>query len=293
MSMTELGQTLDKTFTQALVDVHGSYRSTRLSHEPPDELISDEVTWRVLRPHLVRSAGFFAVYLALGFFAVMCWLTSIFIGLVWQSSDPFGPSRDPAGATFFGGIAILLQLLMLAVMVLWVVGLFRSVSEPIAEYGLLIEGRASAAPAAYWWIMQTMRRRQTPFRVQLARVASTPIMTVSHGRVRGLIVVQAFGSDLYMGWTMWRARSTMVVLGHLLRDIFRGAGVGSFTGDVRNAANRALRELIHSATREGVQAAVLQPPVNDETARAEIDQLPDVAVSSLGAEVPSPRQMQD
>ena len=40
---------------------------------------------------------------------------------------------------------------------------------------------------------------------------------------------------------------------------------------------RSLRELIHSVTREGVQAAILQPPIPEEAARAQLDQLRDVA----------------
>ena len=34
-------------FRHALIDVHGNYRSQRLTHEPPDELVSEQVTLRV------------------------------------------------------------------------------------------------------------------------------------------------------------------------------------------------------------------------------------------------------
>ena len=80
---------------------------------------------------------------------------------------------------------------------------------------------------------------------------------------------------------MWRSRSTLVLIGHLFRDMFASIGTGkTLSMEVKTSTTRSLRELIHSVTREGVQAAILQPPIPEDAARAQIDQLraPDVEI---------------
>jgi hypothetical protein len=95
------------------------------------------------------------------------------------------------------------------------------------------------------------------------------------------VVVRPIGVDLYLGWTMWRSRSTVVLIGHLLRDTFQGTGLSTgFSSEMRATASRALRELVHSVTREGVQAAILPPPVADDRVRADTDQLRDIATAA-------------
>ncbi len=44
-------------FRHALIDVHSNYRGQRLAHEPPDELVSEQVTLRVRRPYSVTREG--------------------------------------------------------------------------------------------------------------------------------------------------------------------------------------------------------------------------------------------
>jgi hypothetical protein len=266
-----MAQPLDPAgFQHAVVDVHGNYRSKRLLHEPPDELISDAVTARVLRPHLVRSGFFFSVFMMLAFFALLSWV----IGVIAKAAGTFDRDSREFGDSMFSLTTFLLVLLILLI-IAWLVSLFLPVREPIAEYGLLIEGRAAADAVAYWWIMETARSRQSPFRMQVVKVRKTPTLLLSHDRVHGMVVVRPVGTDLYLGWTMWRTRSTMVLIAHLLRDMFQASGLAT---DVRAAWSRALRELLHSVTREGVQAAILRPPVQEDVARAHVDQLPSLDV---------------
>jgi hypothetical protein len=261
-------------FHSALVDVHGNYRTNRLKHEPPDELISDIVSTRVWRPHVVRSGFFLALFIVVSVVSFFIWLFSFFaiLSAASQSSGPFGSSEENAGAGVLG-VSYGLMIVQVLVLVVWIIALFLPLREPIAEYGLLIEGRAAAAAVSYWWIMNTVRARQTPFDARLARVEEVPILLVANGREQGLVVVRPIGTDLYVGWTMWRSRSTVVLIAHMLRDMFQFLS-NSMSSDVRGASSRALRELIHSVTREGVQAAILQPPVSDEVARAQIARLP-------------------
>jgi hypothetical protein len=68
--------------------------------------------------------------------------------------------------------------------------------------------------------------------------------------------VQPYGADLYVGWTMWRSRSTATLLAHFLRDTFgRFAPLPVFSAELRAASTRAMRESVHSLAREGVAAA--------------------------------------
>ncbi len=80
-----------------------------------------------------------------------------------------------------------------------------------------------------------------------------------------MLLVQPYGADLYVGWTMWRSRSTATLLAHFLRDTFgRFAPLPVFSSELRAASTRAMRESVHSLAREGVAAAAHV----DEAARA-------------------------
>jgi hypothetical protein len=256
-------------FEHAVVDVHGNYRSRRIYHEPPDELISDQVTPRVLRPHLVRSGFFAFLFVFVGVVSFFVWLLAVAAAI----GNELATGGSGETGSFVGGVSYLLATIQFLVVVMWIVALFLPLREPIAEYGLLIEGRAAAHPVSYWWVMHTIQQRQSPFQVQLGKVSGLPVLLLVNGRERGLLTVRPVGQDLYVGWTMWRARSTVVMIGNLFRDMFQ-FHAAQLAADVRAANSRALRELIHSVTREGVQAAIMQPPVSYEVARSQIDALP-------------------
>jgi hypothetical protein len=254
-------------FRHALIDVHSNYRGQRLRHEPPDELVSDAVTPRILRPHLVRLAFFWTLFIIVwGLLAADLFLA---FGAAVAS---YGSGRE-TGTSGFDGIAYLLMLLLFLIVIAWIVSLFFPVREPIAEYGLLIEGRAAASAVSYAWIVNTIRVRQAPFQTDFAKVQGFPLLMLANRREEGFVIVRPVGNDLYLGWSMWRSRSTIVLIGHIFRDMFSGFGGKGLDGEVRAASTRALRELIHSVTREGVQAAILQPPVPEDAARAQVDQL--------------------
>lgn len=269
----------DGIFDQALVDVHGNYRSGRLNHEPPDAFASDEVTPAVLGPHLVRSGLFFFVEVVLGA-ALLLGLILYGLGKVQQALS-FGTET---GLGSVGSVILVLASIgIAAVGVLWVIALFKPLKEPIAEYGLLIEGRASAQPAAYAWIQRTAQERRSPFRPRFARSGGIPVMALEHGRERGFALVCPIGVDLFMGWSMWRERSTVTVIGNMLREIFQR---DTYAADLRTATTRALREMIHSLVREGVQAAITSTPISDQQAQAVMSALPPLSETGYGTTGP-------
>lgn len=274
VSMTQPQPDPSAPFRHALIDVHSNYRGHRLTHEPPDELVSDIVTPRILRPHLVRSGAFLTLYLIVSalsfvvfFFALIAFASAASHSSIYGDTG----SSDSSGA--FVGLIYLLGLIQLLVVVAWIVSLFFPIREPIAEYGLLVEGRGAASAVAYAWIVNTIRVRQSPFQTDFAKVKGFPLLLLANGREEGFVIVRPVGNDLYLGWSMWRSRSTIVLIGHIFRDMFSGFAGKGLTGEVRAATTRALRELIHSVTREGVQAAILQPPVPEDAARAQVEQL--------------------
>jgi hypothetical protein len=261
-------------FQRVLGDVHGHYRSKRVRHEPPDELISDAVTARTWLPHVVRSGFFFGLFIFVGMIAFVVWMLALIAAVASSATE--SEFQQNAVNTVWINLSYALLVVQFLVLVAWVVILFLPLREPIAEYGLLIEGRAPASTLAYWWIMNTAHARQSPFSLQFGKVLGTPILLMQNNRERGLVVVRPVGTDLYVGWTMWRSRSTIVMIGHMFRDLFQNP----LSADVRSASGRALRELIHSLTREGVQAAIVPPQIPDDLVRSQVDQLPDIDTST-------------
>jgi len=232
-------------------ELHGRYRARVMRHEPPDELASSQVTFRVLRPHLFR----FVVFLVLENVLFVLWLIFSLmsaIGRLGSGGNGFGNS----GGGFFGFVSALLGIAMLLVALAWLVSLFLPTREPIAEYGVLLEERAAGAGQAFGWIAYTVQRRGTPLQVGDASSSGHHLLTLSSRTEKGAVLVTGYGSDLYLGWTMWRRRSTVRVIIDAVRDMLETLRGGAYAADVRLGETRAFRELIHSVTREGVQVAI-------------------------------------
>lgn len=250
--------------TGSLVDIHSGYRSGRMNHEPPDELASSQVTLRTLRPHFFRFVMFFVVENILGIlllvFSVIAAITGGASSLL--SNSPYGGNNGygtaaSSGGSFFGTMATVIGFLMLVVVVAWFVSLFLPMREPVAEYGALLEGRAGAARAAFDWIRRTARIRQSPLQITDASSGQQNLLVFGAGLEQAAVLVTVYGADLYLGWTMWRRRSTVMVVFHALRDMLETLRGGAYASDVRLGRTRAFRELVHSLTREGVQVAIL------------------------------------
>lgn len=240
-----------QSLQRSLVDIHSGYRSGRLAHEVPDELASSQVTMRVIRPHLVRFLLFLALWLITGVFSLLLGFISAGASLANSLSGESSGS-GVGGAFGFAGI------LNLVIGLAWLVSFFLPVREPIAEYGILLEGRAGTAPTVFGWITRTIQERRTRFQIGDAYSGGQHLLTLKDGREMAAVVVRNYGSDLYVGWTMWRARSTFMLLVHIVRDLFEVMQGGAYAADIRLATTRAMRELVHSVTREGVQVAILE-----------------------------------
>ena len=132
----------------------------------------------------------------------------------------------------------------------------------LSEWNFMIDGEGDAAPNVFNHIAWAFQKRETPvaFRVQrlhLGQSASRDYLFVQDGVFRGYVSAFSYGRDLYIGWTYWwrlspwgwgilslrRLWQTMTLRGSELHRIHRYDRAG------------ALREAIHGAAREGVDAA--------------------------------------
>ncbi|MDT9690219.1 hypothetical protein Q5762_18105 [Streptomyces sp. P9(2023)] len=155
--------------------------------------------------------------------------------------------------------------LIVSIIVFWVVLLFARLTEPISEWKTLLEEKAAASSSAYATIYGALNRRRIPVSAVPARIRSdiTPEvvhnrLVITSGRYVAYVTVFAYGTSLYVGWTMWRSRSGAVIIGHFIKDIIGGflGRTGNVMQMLRTERARAMREAVHSATREGVEVAV-------------------------------------
>lgn len=271
---------------EAVQDVNASYRAARTGYEKPDEFIDDTITPVNLRPHVTRGiVGFLLA--SVGGFLIACCLGCI----SYQGSstaESFLENQESVDA--FYNAFLTFSAVMGLVWIAWVVSLFFRIREPIAEYSLLVEGRAMAASSAYGFVLRAAQARSTPFPLHPVRISGQYWLRLGDERLQSLIVVQTYGTDLYVGWTMWRSRSTIVVIWHIIRDLFRiFAGGTAYRSALQNTHARALREITHSLTRLGVQAAVLNVQAPPDVAHL-VSQVPEVSLDQVASVAPPPIQ---
>ncbi|MET9413354.1 hypothetical protein ABZY03_04040 [Streptomyces klenkii] len=154
---------------------------------------------------------------------------------------------------------------ILGFIVFWVV-LLAPLTEPVSEWRTLLEDKAQASPSAYAAIYGALSQRRIPVTAVPSRIRSDVFqpevvnnrLVISSGRYVAYVSVFEYGTSLYLGWTMWRSRSGVVLIGTYFKDL-----IGGFlrrTGDVnqmlRTERPRAMREAVHSAVREGVETAI-------------------------------------
>jgi hypothetical protein len=234
-------------FRNTINELHGGYRAQHVNHTPPDALVDDTVTFPMVVPHLLRALVFIVVP---WFITVILFVFAALFDLALAAGNGF---RGGSG----GGFSAFVTLIGFLLFVLAIVVLFFPIKEPIAEYSQVVEGRASYQEPSYWWVMQTAQRHDVRFGLRAVRMQGQPVMTFTYGRLNAMLVVRPYGQHLYVGWTMWRARSTVVLIGHYLRDTFgRISPAAQFASEMRATDARAMRELVHSLSREGVQAAI-------------------------------------
>ncbi|MCD2194267.1 hypothetical protein LQ327_12870 [Actinomycetospora endophytica] len=236
-------------WARTIREAHDGYHAGTRGHRDPDVLVDDVVTWRMLSPHLIRALLFL--------------VSPTVLLLIWLLLDYLASTSSPSitGRLIMNVIAAVTAVLYLA----GLASFFAPAKEPIAEYSRLLEGRAAAARGAYQWVSRAAQARRTPAEVTPSTVAGVPVLLFRQRSERAMLLVQPYGADLYVGWTMWRSRSTATLLAHFLRDTFgRFAPLPVFSSELRAASTRAMRESVHSLAREGVAAAAHVEEVREQ-----------------------------
>lgn len=236
--------------TASVARAHGDYHAETSTHRGPDELVDDVVTHRTLAPHLLRALLFLVAPTVLLFL----WLV---LGYLASMSSPSATAD------------LVETLLGVAVVVLYLTGVaafLAPAKEPIAEWSRLVEGQGAAAGAVTSAARAAAAARRTPAQVRPATVTGVDVLLFRQHAERAMLLVQPYGEDLYVGWTLWRSRSTATLLGHFLRDTFARALPAPralsprVSAELRAAATRALRESVHSLTREAVAVGTQAEP---------------------------------
>jgi hypothetical protein len=231
-----------------------AYRTQSLKYTPIELSLDESVPWQVL----------FRLWLTA---AVVSWIVFMVFFLLWlitggaksSNTDAFGTSSSPN----FGLVAIGA---LVSFIVFWIVLLLSRLPEPIAEWKVLLEEKAGAAEYAYAAIYGSLARRRIPVSAVPSRVRSDVLtreivnnrLVISERGYVAYATVFAYGTSLYVGWTMWRNRFGAQLIGAFLKDLIGGmfGRTGMINQMLRTEKVRAMREAVHSAVREGVEVAI-------------------------------------
>jgi len=234
-------------------DGNSAYLDKTLRHEPVETVLDDRVSGRTVFQLWARAA-------VVSFLTFVVFVIPGVISLL--SDNPFeGSSGDvgTGGAAFF-----LLSAPWAGFLVFVIVLLLSKLTEPIAEWRVLLHDRDDTA-SAYSKIREVVAQRRFPFGWSDSWTASGPAdrdvamrLVLSQDDCTAHISVFRYGTSLYLGWQMWRTRSGARLIWQYLSDI-----VGSVTGRSglqwamqRTAKIRAMREAVHAACREGLIVAI-------------------------------------
>ncbi|MDQ1511137.1 MAG: hypothetical protein QOG50_2981 [Actinomycetota bacterium] len=135
--------------------------------------------------------------------------------------------------------------------------------EWVSQWELTLDGKGDAAENAYASIIGALKRDRIPVGIDLRRIgggAGTPVrnyLVVSSRPYRVFVGVFAYGDGLFVSWSMWRSRRIIAIPWVFLLEMFswlRGRG-SQLHEIVRTDPARAMREAVHNAVREGIDAA--------------------------------------
>lgn len=202
---------------------------------------ADALAPRALRPHLILSACF-------GFPLAAC-------GAVWGATFNVGSMNSMVGR---GGIEAAISPAFAAaagcILFAWIIVSFRPLRESLADGATVLEDGAEHAEAVATAIREcaTTRCRQ-PFQTQPQDLDGIPALAVRNGAEHGLVTVRALGPDLFVGWSLWRRRSTARLLGQVLNNLTEPARENPHSA-VAASSLIIMREQLHCMTREGLKA---------------------------------------
>lgn len=222
-----------------------AYRNQGLQFRPVEVNLDESVSFGTLFQLALRA--FIASVIVWFFFAIIALLMLI-----------AGSETGPAATMTLGSL--------ISAGIFWAVLLFSQMQEPISEWRTLIEDKSRAASSAYAVIYGALGRRQVPVHSAALRIRSDILtqeivnnrLTISDREYVAYVSVFEYGTSLYVGWSMFRARRGTALIGRFIKDILGGflGRTGLISQMLRTERARAMREAVHSAVREGVDVAI-------------------------------------
>ena len=162
-----------------------------------------------------------------------------------------------------GSVKLMGLLLAVWWLVMGVVAWWFPIWASISEWKFMVDGKAAAAATAFQHITWAFEQRQSPVdRVKVHRLSfgnsqSREYLYVQEGVFRAYVACFPYGQDLYVGWTMWWRLSAVrffwtIVTRYYQALTLRGSELHSVH---RYDSAKALREAVHGAARQGMDAA--------------------------------------
>lgn len=246
------------------------YTGSRLTYQRTPDVETELVDWasgkRVFWILLRAFGGAALIYFVLN----LVTLLAVVIRAASADDSGFGSSGDDPS---FGGFAVFLLVLSVLLPLVWIaIALFLPRLEALSEWQMLLDAKAPLAGMAYQVVQDALRERRVPAWIEpTQRVVNLPeratrhFLRVSLPRYQVIVSVFPFGWDLYMGWTMVRREVPAVVVLRWLKSLVRPHANYDDLIDLEPV--RALREAVHNAMRQGIEAADRQhtapPPIPD------------------------------
>jgi hypothetical protein len=244
-----------------------AYLGHRLTYTVPSEPTFDPLgSSRFIAQVALRAVLYTLTYLlGLTVFLILFLLTNhqVITDPLNSGTSAFGGATVPGPGingfgTFLGVVFFLFDLVL--VISFW----FGKIPIQLSEWKLTVDGKAAAAPMVFSHIAAVLYQRGTPIaplrvqRFRLPRVGDQDYLELHSHIFYGYVACFAYGQDLYIGWTFWSKlspiRYVFMFIARIYRSLFN-RGSDLYTS-LRYDSARAMRETMHSATREGVDVAV-------------------------------------
>lgn len=151
-------------------------------------------------------------------------------------------------ATAFGVISVVILLA-------WVAVLFRPLRESLADSAVIVEGAAGSAPSVYAAISECADSRcKNPFHFEATELDGIPGLVVRYAAEHGLITVRVIGPDLFIGWSLWRRRSTARLIAQVLNNLVDPAQFNPYSAAAASSFVM-MREQLQCITGAGADIA--------------------------------------
>jgi hypothetical protein len=196
---------------------------------------------------------------------VRTWLIATFLWLIVSAflslGGVFERSAEPSGFSTVSESETVLRwdiLCALWLLCFVVAGMVRE-RQWASQWQYVLDDQAPAAEAAYGCIVETIQRRQLPVATSHRAIRSDLggdtrwYLVLRFREYSAYVGVFSFGTSLYMSWSMWREEWTLGVFWRCFIETVSGSS--HVQQIIRADPARAMRDAVHNAVREGLEAA--------------------------------------